>query len=105
MRTKVINNPVKDWPYRDLLPVMVKWRDEGKSVVPKFTCENCGRRAFGQVGNLGRFQTCSECGSLHDWAKSGGNYALGQIINPDLRGTMTNEEATEEWLEQHRKKG
>lgn len=101
MRTLVIDNKVKDWPYKDLLPKMARFRNEGKSVVPKFTCSHCGKRAYGQVNNLSAIQVCSECGEHHDYAKSGGNYALGTIIgDSDLKSS----EATEEWLKQRRAK-
>lgn len=100
MRMKVVNNPVKDWPYRDLLLPMIRFRDEGKSVVPKFTCENCGERAYGTINDLGRMQTCSECGGLHDWEKSGGNYALGQILNPYTE--LSADEATAQWLRERK---
>lgn len=83
MRTLVINNPMKDHPASSLRSQLEDLLLEGYTVHPKFTCEHCKERVLADIVNeFPVYMECPKCGELHDFDKSGGNYSVSQLVNP-----------------------
>lgn len=83
LRTLAIRRKVKDWPYNEIVPRMGRLQAEGKAILVKYTCSHCGIRAMGKPNDWSPIQTCPACGKEHDFEKSGGNYAISDLLNPD----------------------
>lgn len=81
MRIVFYPQPVQNFPATELRAALPDLLEAGCTVIPKFTCSYCRERVQATLTNeFPKYMTCPNCGSLHDFDESGGNYALGKVM-------------------------